>query len=841
MPEGLQAALGDRYRLERELGGGGMSRVYLAEEVALGRRVVIKLIPPELAQGLSAERFEREVKLAARLQQANIVPVLTAGDAAGLPYYVMPYVDGESLRAELGGAPVPPSEALSLLRDVARALAYAHAHGVVHRDIKPENILLSGGAAVVTDFGIAKALAASQRPETGEGAGDLPTLTQAGNSIGTPAYMAPEQAVGAPVDHRADLYAWGIVAYELLSGKHPFSHRSGSQQLIAAHIAERPAPLSGRAPTVPRAVADLVMQCLEKDPAQRPASADVLAAGLSGAAMGAGGRGGMIAAGVALLVMAVALYLWKSGITTTSTVPQNRRVVAILPFRNLSPDTSQAYFSAGMTEEVTSQLGKVAALRVLGRAATAPYENEANRLQRMGKELGVGSVVDGSVQLAGDRVRINVTLTDVSTGVSLWSEKYDREVSDLFALQDDVARKVTTALQARLTDVEAYRLSRPPTSSLEAYQVYLRARALSPTIRADNLQQAELLRQAVAIDTSFALAYAYLGRNYMFRGVAGQPSAIDSGFAAARRAIALDSTLADGYFALGDLLSVRNQLSNARDAYLKALARSPSHDGVMADLSNIFLAEGEYDRALDMALRAAQINPRHPHVGYHVGIALLYLGDDSVTSRYLLGAERSLPDVARTQALLAWLALRRGDTTTALVRMRASGRSHPDDAETEAYLAEMAVTAGTSDAADLLQPLVARDPTSPSQFSAADLGSLYGLLLARRGDSAAAHALWSRSRTHGEALIREGAEGSYQLMQLAAIDAMEGNTTRAFERLEQSHQAGFNDAAGLRIDPSFIGLRRDPRFGALLASMDQQLAIMRQRAAKANPDLFKAR
>ncbi len=220
----LQTALGDAYTIERELGGGGMSRVFLATETGLTRSVVVKILTPELAAEVSAERFAREVKLAARLQQANIVPLLSAGQANGLPWYSMPYVRGESLRAKLSsGQPVPITDALHILRDVARALAFAHGEGVAHRDIKPENILLSGGAAVVTDFGIAKALTTSR---TQESAGSS-TITQMGASIGTPAYMAPEQVAGDPnVDHRADIYAWGVVAWELLGGKHPFAGKA---------------------------------------------------------------------------------------------------------------------------------------------------------------------------------------------------------------------------------------------------------------------------------------------------------------------------------------------------------------------------------------------------------------------------------------------------------------------------------------------------------------------------------------------------------------------------------------------------------------------------------------
>ncbi len=273
----LQATLGTAYTLDRELGGGGMSRVFVARETALGREVVVKVLAPELAAGVSAERFAREIATAARLQQANIVPVLAAGASAGMPYYTMPFVKGESLRALISnGTSLPIADRINVMRDVARALAYAHAEGVIHRDIKPDNILLSGGTAVVTDFGIAKAISAARTQDVHASQRDDGTLTQVGSSIGTPAYMAPEQAVGEIVSNRADLYAWGVVAYELLSGAHPFAGKRGTSQLIAAHIAEAPRPLSELNAEIPRGVAELVMQTLAKNPAERPESASVL-------------------------------------------------------------------------------------------------------------------------------------------------------------------------------------------------------------------------------------------------------------------------------------------------------------------------------------------------------------------------------------------------------------------------------------------------------------------------------------------------------------------------------------------------------------------------------------
>jgi serine/threonine-protein kinase len=280
--DSLQAALGSAYTLERELGGGGMSRVFLAEETALGRKVVVKVLPPELGAGVNVDRFRREIHLAARLQQAQIVPVLSAGELDGVPYYTMPFVEGESLRAKLTrGVALPINDVVNILRDVTRALAYAHERGIVHRDIKPDNVLLSGGTAVVMDFGIAKALAAAQRGD-GDGArdSDLNALTQLGVSVGTPAYISPEQAAGDPnIDQRSDIYSLGCMAYELLTGRAPFAGRS-PQRTLAAHLTETPEPIAELRPDVPPALGELVMRCLAKDPAKRPQSASEIAAAL---------------------------------------------------------------------------------------------------------------------------------------------------------------------------------------------------------------------------------------------------------------------------------------------------------------------------------------------------------------------------------------------------------------------------------------------------------------------------------------------------------------------------------------------------------------------------------
>jgi eukaryotic-like serine/threonine-protein kinase len=369
----LGTTLGTAYIIERELGGGGMARVFVAVDTALARRVVIKVLSPDLAAGVSAQRFAREIRLAASLQQANIVPVLSAGETDGLPYYTMPFVEGLSLRERLRDGRLPMATSISILRDVARALAYAHEHGVVHRDIKPDNVLLSGDSAVVTDFGIARALTRA-RSDLAE-AQPEPTITHLGTALGTPAYMAPEQIAADPnVDHRADIYAFGCLAYELLAGEAPFAGRS-SQQLFAAHFAETPTPLGEKCRDCPTSIAALVRQCLEKEPAARPQSARELLGWLEQPTTSATGlerlhnrltrRQRRFGLAVTAVVFLAAAALPVRGWLRAGTAAERIATIAVIPFANVGGDTAQEYLAQGMADEVTTALGKVAGIRIV--------------------------------------------------------------------------------------------------------------------------------------------------------------------------------------------------------------------------------------------------------------------------------------------------------------------------------------------------------------------------------------------------------------------------------------------------------------------------------------------
>ncbi|MEJ7812933.1 MAG: protein kinase [Gemmatimonadaceae bacterium] len=707
----LQAALGDAYALERELGGGGMSRVFLAEERALARQVVVKVLPPALAVGLSPDRFRREILLAARLQHPHIVPVLATGEAGGVPFFTMPFVEGRSLRERLAsGEPIPVRETVRLLRDVAGALDYAHERGVIHRDIKPDNVLVSHGSAVVTDFGVAKAIS-SARDGGGTGTSSA-TLTALGTSLGTPAYMAPEQAAGDPAaDHRVDLYAFGVLAYEMLAGAPPFAGRA-PHALLVAHLTEVPPPLRAARPDVPAALAALVHDCLAKDPEARPRVAadlvarldDVLAsatgegvipsvpaaaraapssaapAGASAGRAGStlAGRRTRAVAGAVLGLAAVGSGAWfvlGRGRNTTAGAPAATSV-AVLPFVNVGRAGQDEYFSDGMTDEITDALGEIPGLRVASRTSAFAFKGKNVDAREIGRALSVGSLLEGRVRREGDRLRVSAQLTGARDGLTLWSESYERRQQDVFAVQDDIARAIATALRLRLVTDEAGTTdarARHGTADLAAYDLYLRGRYHFHQRGAAALHKAaDYFGQAIRRDTAYAEAYAGLADAMALLPVYGDTPA-DSAFRvaqqAADRAVALDSTLAEAHTTLGLVHKSVGRWADAERELRRAVALDPRYPPAHQWLSEVLIVTGRVQESLIPMRDAARLDPMSPVIQAELAYALGMAGDGPGADAAGRRGVELAPQLWTTHAFLGYAYLFTGRTADGLAQI----------------------------------------------------------------------------------------------------------------------------------------------------------------------------
>jgi serine/threonine protein kinase/Tfp pilus assembly protein PilF len=580
----LQASFTGTYELQNELSGGGMSSVFLANDVALGRQVVVKVLPPEMSGAMNADRFRREVQIAARLQHAHIVPVLSAGDAEGLLYYTMPFVEGETLRARLArNAPMPVNEAIGILEDVLTALSYAHKRSVVHRDIKPENILLSEHDALVADFGIAKALAASATTAKPG------MLTSAGVAIGTPAYMSPEQAAADPtVDQRADLYALGVIAYEMLSGAHPFEGRT-PQAMLAAHCIEQPKPLTDRNANLHPGLTQLVMQLLEKAPERRPGSADEV-----------------------LEILRIAQTV---GSNWTSIQPaQQRKSIAVLPFVNIGADAESEYFSDGITEELLNALAKLQDLRVTARTSSFAFKGKSLDAREIGATLGVGNVIEGSVRRAGNKLRVTAQLVDCVNGYQMWSDSYDRQMDDVFAVQDDITRSIVGALRVKLEQSPDRTFVKRATTDMIAYDLYLKGRfAGNQRTGAAITEAVRCLEQAVVRDPNFAAAHAALVDVYvllpLYTGASPKevwPKAKAAGAAALR----LDPSLAEAHTSLayGTMLNEWDWEA-AEAGFKRAIAANPDYHTAHHWYGDFLAGQGRLEESLVEMQKARDLDP----------------------------------------------------------------------------------------------------------------------------------------------------------------------------------------------------------------------------------------
>ena len=873
IPTLLAEALRDRYRLERELGQGGMATVYLAHDLKHDRQVAVKVLRPELGAVLGAERFLREIALSARLTHPHILPLHDSGEAGSFLYYVMPFVEGESLRDRLQREKqLPMDDALQTAREVADALSYAHSHGVIHRDIKPENILLESGHAVVADFGIAKAISAAGGQ----------TLTQTGVAIGSPQYMSPEQAAGQKdLDGRSDLYSLGCVLYEMLAGEPPFTGPT-VESVVRQHLMAIPPPITQLRPAVPAEVAAALERALSKTPADRfnpvaqfaealslraPAGPTVPRTAAAVPSRRSWQRLGLIgAAAVVFIAAAISIGRWLRPGSSGAGHP--RTVIAVLPFENLSAQGPYGYFAGGLHDELLTQLSKISALKVISRTSVVTYAGSSKGLKEIADELAAGTIVEGSVQVAGDRLRVNVQLIDAATDEHLWAEGYDRTLADVFAVQSEIAQRIVEAVGGALTGAERQVIASVPTTNAEAYRLYLQGRdyMLRPAILQRNLEVAQqLLERALALDPGFALAHAALsevhGRMYWWRYDPTQARAARQR-EEAETALRLAPDLPQAHAAMGMAYYWgQRDYQRAMPELRLALKGLPNDARTWAWIGALQRRLGQWDEALITFEKSIQLDPRD---------ANLYLDQGGNTymimHRYpeaVRAYDRALnlaPDLYAAAIMKGWAYVRwqgQFDTLRTVidhlpegldlgslgldrVAQRASlflSQRQPDSllrTVKEAHLAifqgqliylpaslyaawahqlrgEHAAARAAFDSAVVL--LDSADAALPDDYR---IHAARGMALAGSGrrDEALKEAQWIQQSViyRGDAL--EGPQmGEYR----ARILVQAGQADAALEEIERLLSAPSPISVYLlRLDPRFDPIRSDPRFQALL-------------------------
>ena len=808
----LQAALTGRYTIEHELGRGGMATVYLAQDLKHGRPIALKVLRPELAAALGPGRFLREIEIAARLTHPNILPLHDSGDAGGLLYYVMPYVDGESLRSHLAReGPLPLDRALEIAREVASALGYAHEHGVVHRDIKPENVLLESGHAVVADFGVARAV--------WELAGDR--LTETGIAVGSPAYMSPEQA-GAEerLDGRSDIYALGCVLYEMLVGEPPFTGPT-PRAVAAKHLRQSVPSARITRPGVPAAVDRVIRTALAKVPADRFSDAAHFAAALAACAGQPGRRlaprrwTGVVVA--AALTVAAGRWAWARWSGSPSLPVPAARLdpthVAVLYFEDLSEGRTLRHVAGGLTEDLIDQLGQVDALRVISSSGVAAYRERSVPLDSIARTLGVGTIVTGSVGRSADRLRVAVRLIDAANGNQLRSQTLERPWGDLFVLRDAVAQQVSRFLREELGQEVQLRQRRAATGSVAAWELVQRAQRQWDDARA--------LR--VSGDEGGADALLATGDSLLARAEAYDPAWVEPvllrGWLAAERA----SLLGVGSGAPRPFW-IRVGLEHAE----RALARRPAYPPAL-ELQGTLLAKqwlltqaGGGAGAVDAAerdLRAAAV-PANPSQGRAWSALSQLLQARGKVAEANLAAERAyradafLRDAAEIVYRLYYTSSDLDRQADAL-RWCSEGRARFPGDWRFAYcqLAMLLWPGGERPDVDRAWGLVADLERLSTPADRAAYTPRWHLLvagvLARAGRPDSARAVIGRSR----AAAPNDPEMDYNE---AVARTLLGERARALSLLGSYLKAMPQVRDYLGADPAFRGLRDDPRFQALI-------------------------
>jgi serine/threonine protein kinase/tetratricopeptide (TPR) repeat protein len=839
------------YEVLSSLGAGGMGEVYRARDTRLGRQVAVKVLPERFgADSDRLRRFADEARAASALNHPNILTIHDVGEADGSPYVVYELLEGETLREELLTGSLPPKKVLRHAIGIARGLAAAHEKGIVHRDLKPENLFVTkDGRVKILDFGLAKLTP----PETFRGSlTDAPTQTpgtEPGVILGTVGYMSPEQVRGGTADRRSDIFAFGTILYEMLTGQRAFKRDTVAETMAAILKEERPPlPESGR--QIPAELVRVLDHCLEKNAQERFQSAGDIAFALSalpgqpaesvsGAAPRRGSRRRLAWAGalLALLVLAGGAFLWQRGRKTggrrIQAAASDRRSIAVLPFQNFSPDPENAFFADGMTEDILAQLSKIQNLKVVSRTSVMRYKGTQKPIREIAAELGVATILEGSVRRAGNRVRIVGQLVDASTDEHLWSETYDRQLEDVFAIQTDVAQRIAGSLQATLSSAEKKRIEGRPTENFLAYDLYLKGREQYNRLRReDNETAIEYFQKALQLDPALAPAYAGLGDAYAQRArrFGFTESWLDSSLEASRKAIALAPELPEGHKALGLAYLVKGANRESLESSRRAVDLSPSYSSAVNNVATALFALGRLDEALLWSRRAVSLDPRDPVSAVLMGTVRDALGDTAAAEASFRRALELQPDLGQTHGRLIDFYLRHRRDREALELARTPRLGPPEPSAITVGEAEL-VAGDPGRARELLEQILPlMRGVRLGRLSGVGVETYLASLHLRAGRRAQADALLAESLTTDQRHLENGNQDWSVPFDMACVHALRSEKDEAFRWLDLAVESGWRGWPLGTRSPLLDPLRSDERLGRLEARVAALVSEMRRRA-----------